>query len=220
MRRVLYLGLDLPEQQMDHCPLIQIVPRPKSDPNIINAFTKFQAFTHLIFTSKSSVSIVVEYAPHFGIDLEQIRHKCILAVGTQTAAKLASFGIAATITAANETGEGIIDELSKLDLNLKTASVFWPHSSLSRPLISEWLTTRHIPFVSPIFYDTVPRIPTPLPDLALYDELIFTSPSVVDAFVSIYKILPKDKILTSIGPITQKHISSLQDGKSGMIRIT
>lgn len=210
MKNILYLGLELPNHQWDghvvHCPLIKIVPRSKDDLEIVSAFSQFQEHTHLIFTSKPSVAIFMEYARHFGVQLQEIRDKCIVAVGKQTAAKIASFGLSATIVASNETGEGVIEELSRL--TLINARVFWPHSSLSRTLIANWLTSKQILHLNFSLYDTVPRIPSTPPDLALFDEIVFTSPSVVDAFLLLYKTLPSDKILTSIGPITHERIKS------------
>ena len=56
-------------------------------------------------------------------------------------------------------------------------------------------------------YDTVTYLPTPQLNLVEFDEIIFTSPSTVDAFVEIFRELPSDINLIAIGPITEDYLS-------------
>lgn len=206
MRQILYLGLEVPEhlskEQVVHCPLIKIVARPKDDPAIIEAYTQFQDYTHVIFTSKSGVAIFMEYARHFGMTSQEIQSKVYLSVGTQTAAALAAHDIK-SLVAEEETAEGVVTELRKLDLS--GASVLWPHSGLSRPIISTWLEQNHIRNCSVVLYDTIANLEK-VPDLKACDEIVFTSPSTVDAFLKLFGTLPKDKTLTCIGPVTQAYL--------------
>jgi uroporphyrinogen-III synthase len=55
-------------------------------------------------------------------------------------------------------------------------------------------------------YDTVPQKLEPIPDLNAIDEIVFTSPSTVRAFVEIFRHIPQDKTLTCLGPITQEEL--------------
>ena len=211
MRQILYLGLEVPEhlskEQVVHCPLIKIVPRPKDDPEIIKAYINFQDYTLVIFTSKSGVAIFMEYARHFGMTQQQIQSKVYLSVGTQTAAALASHGIKSLI-AKEETAEGVVKELRQLDLS--GVSVLWPHSGLSRPIISTWLEQNRIRLRSVVLYDTIANLEK-VPDLKTCDEIVFTSPSTIDAFLKLFKTLPKDKTLTCIGPVTQAYLTTNRD---------
>jgi uroporphyrinogen-III synthase len=106
--------------------------------------------------------------------------------------------------AENETAEGVVELLEKHDFS--GAYFLWPHSLLSRPLLSDYLASRKIPCDACVFYETHTRRPASLPDLSLYDEIVFTSPSTVDAFVALYGALPTDKLLTPIGPVTAKRL--------------
>jgi uroporphyrinogen-III synthase len=42
-----------------------------------------------------------------------------------------------------------------------------------------------------------------VPNLAAFDEIVFTSPSTIEAFLAIFGALPRDKILTPVGPVTE-----------------
>jgi uroporphyrinogen-III synthase len=207
---ILYLGLEVPSemQHLDlvHCPLIRTVPRSLQDADLKLSFELFDSYTHLIFTSKTSVSIFFDYAPHFGIHLKEICRKILVAVGKKTAAKLSLYcqQQASILTASEETAEGVILLLSRCDL--KDAYLFWPHSALARPLLSEWLNANCVKHCSCIFYDTVPMRPAFLPDPSHFSEIIFTSPSTVDAFVSLFKSFPRGVSLTAIGPITERYL--------------
>lgn len=210
MKTILYLGLDVPPDlalkgKIIHYPIIRILPIPKENLEIQSAFTAFDQYTHLIFTSKTAVSIFFDYAPYFGINIDNIRQKSLVAVGQKTAGKIYQYCSKTPIIAAQETAEGIIDIFEGQDL--KTAYFFWPRSALSRPIISDWLQSKNIKYCACIFYQTVNHSPLPLPDITQFDEIIFTSPSTIDAFISTFGTLPKNKILTCIGPITQAHLA-------------
>jgi len=211
MKRILYLGLDLPCElqckEVTHCPLIKIEPRPREHSAIVHAFAWLSAYTHLIFTSKSAVRIFFDYAAMQGVAPIELDRKIFLTVGQRTAQELKNNGITQVLVASEETAEGVIALLASLDL--KNSFLFWPHSALSRPLISDWLQAHRPKHYACIFYDTVLNIPEPLPDISSYDEIIFTSPSTIDAFCAIFEKIPADKILSCIGPITEKYLLAL-----------
>lgn len=189
-KRILHLGLKAPspiqDQEIVHCPIIQIRPRTfKIDTT---------PFTHLIFTSKTSVDL-----------FPQFQDKQVIAVGHATALRLMERGIPVTETALDERAEGIIDILERK--NLKDAHILWPHSAGSRPTLRQYLEKRGIRFQELILYDTVPLQPDPLPDLTKIDEIVFTSPSTVDAFLQFFGAIPK-KRLKAIGPVTEAHLEA------------
>lgn len=201
MNNILYLGLEVPEDlklknNVIHCPLIKIIPRSLKD------FKNFPSFTHVIFTSKSAVTIFMDNIHHFEIDINNL---CRLAVGKMTAAKMAALGIAASHIAEEESGEGMVALMKTLDLS--QANIFWPHSAQSRTIITDWLNSNGIAHYSLPLYDTVANIPKILPSLINIDEIVFTSPSTVDAFLLAYGTLPKHKKLTAIGPVTEKRMN-------------
>ncbi len=56
-------------------------------------------------------------------------------------------------------------------------------------------------------YDTIVQKNQPIPDLEDIDEIVFTSPSTIKAFLDIFSAIPLDKKLVTMGPITQKALS-------------
>jgi uroporphyrinogen-III synthase len=230
VNKVLYLGLDLPnelqQKEVTHCPLIRIVPRPCEDSEIAHAFANLKKYTHLIFTSKSAVRIFFEYSIIYGISLENLKEKIFLSVGQKTTQQLKKNGINRVMTANDERAEGMIALLASL--NLANAFIFWPHSALSRFILLDWLKAKQhnqvmadfkFDYTTCIFYDTVLNTLESLPKLSEYDEIIFTSPSTVDAFWSLFGKPPIDKTLTCIGPVTQKYLEEALSNPIASMRL-
>lgn len=212
MKPILYLGLEVPDRFKDayviHFPIIHIVPRPREHPEIRNVFEDLDMFTHIIFSSKSAVDIFFNLAEGYQISREAIRQKCLIAVGQSTALRMCLCGADSSYIASTETAEGIIELLErKMD---SSACVLWPRSALARPLLKEWMQEKGVKFRDCIFYDTISQIPGPLPELDRCSEIVFTSPSTVDAFVEIFGSIPTNILLTCIGPITQKRLEALK----------
>lgn len=207
---ILYLGLDIPDylkdQSVIHYPIIKIVPVPSDSPDIKTAFAELTQYTHIIFTSKNSVRIFVDYLLNFGWNLHHLDGKQIIAVGKVTAQCLEHAGIHVNLVSKLETAEGITHDLPQVLFG--NSYVFWPHSKLSRSVIPDFLKDNQIKFRDCILYDTVSQKPLPVPDLDKIDEIIFTSPSTVDAFMKIFGSLPRHKVLTAIGPITQVYLNA------------
>lgn len=205
-RRILYVGLDYPqhlEGSITHCPLIQIVPRSYQDEAISHSLSLFLAYTHVLITSKSAIPILMQYLPLFGYSQQDWQSKKILAIGQATAKELAKNGITPFLIAKEETSEGLIAELKAFS---PSSFFFWPHSSLSRPVIREFFQAQAFRYQECSLYDTKPRRPDSLPPLEAFDEIIFTSPSTIDAFMHFYGSLPENKSLRAIGPITEHHL--------------
>lgn len=205
MKRVLYLGTSPVHYAGDghliHYPVIKIVPRSSDAPEIRAAFEQLAEYTHILFTSKNSVSVFFQ---HLQVCQKKLGEQKILAIGKVTEAHLLQRGVSVERTAEVETQEGITFELARLDL--KDSYLFLPRSSLSRPKLTEYLEQNKIRYLACDLYDTEFQKLEPVPDLAEIDEIVFTSPSTVKAFLSIYSELPKDKKLTAIGPITQEFL--------------
>ena len=208
LKQTLYLGLDPTHYQGDgevtHWPIIQIIPRPLSDPLLQKALKRFAEYTHVIVTSKSTVAILKEYLPQAGIPLAIWAAKSTLAVGKVTAQHLQACGIPPARVAGEETAEGIIHEIRQL--NLKNPHFFWPHSSKARPVIEEFLAAHAIPHTSCILYDPEVHIPGKPPELSVYDEIIFTSPSTIDAFLELFERFPAHANCVPIGPVTARYL--------------
>lgn len=209
-KKILYLGLDPSHYQTDgevtHWPVIQIIPRPLSDEPLQKALKRFDDYTHIVVTSKSTVAILKEYLPLSGIPLESWTAKATVAVGKTTAKHLFACGISPIAVAKEETAEGLIREIKQLDLS--HAHFFWPHSSQARPIIKDFFEDNAIPYSSCALYDPEPHIPGILPVLGNYDEIVFTSPSTIDAFLKIFGKFPAHARLKPIGPVTASHLEN------------
>lgn len=206
MKTILYLGTDpsyFPEEgHVIHYPIIRIVPRPSDDPELKRALDDLLDYTHLIFTSKNAVRIFFEHAKVRHEDLSFLKEKTFMTVGKVTADHLVKEGYVPAIIAKEETQEGLIEELACLDFD--DAYVFFPRSSLSRPVLIDFLQHRAIRHQACDLYDTLSSAIDPRPDLNMIDEIVFTSPSTVEAFYSLFGFIPKEKKLVVSGPITEE----------------
>lgn len=213
-KSILYLGLDPThyinqngnQGEIFHWPIIQIVPRPLSDPSLRQALENFDCYSHVIATSKSTVAILHDYLPQLNIKMEVWRKKMTLAVGKVTAKHLQAIGITPAKVAQEETAEGIIAELEQWPL--ENAHLFWPHSAQARPIIKDFLETKNISHTTCILYESQPHISGPLPQLEQFNAIVFTSPSTVEAFLHIFGSFPLHAQLIPIGPITAHCLQS------------
>lgn len=207
-RKILYLGLNPSFYKTNgniyHYPVIEIYPCLLSDVNVRSALDSFYDFTHIIITSKSSIPILCQFLENRKIPLAEWQKKQTIAVGQVTGRRLAENGIQPSIIAQTETAEGVIEELKKMDLS--NAFLFWPHSSGARPVLQEFFLSHSIRFVSCPFYQTVVKAHHSKPDLESFEEIIFTSPSTVDAFLTLFGKFPDHCLLTCIGPVTQQYL--------------
>ncbi len=213
VKKVLYLGLDPSHYKtkgsLTHYPIIHIVPRQLHDPVIERVLRKFSQYTHLVITSKNSVKILIDYLPYFGYTIQDWVAKTIIAIGQATAKYMHLHGIYPQLVAKEEVAEGILVEIKTQPLQtLQNAYFFWPHSALSRPIISHFFKEQGFFFEQCILYEPQFIVPESLLSLEKFDEIVFTSPSTVNAFLAIFGYLPKDKILTPIGPITANYLKT------------
>jgi len=208
MKTILYLGSDPAHfsatGRIIHYPVIKIVPRPIDAPEIKDAFEKMAQYTHVLFTSKNGVKVFLDFFNRLHCDKDLLLEKQILAIGHATAHALSVNGVIPHLIPQEETQEGMIELLEQTDL--KDAFIFLPRSSLSRPKIVHYLIERKILHRTCDLYDTVAQKLEPIPDLETVDEIVFTSPSTVDAFFKIYSCIPKHKTIVAIGPITQDYL--------------
>jgi uroporphyrinogen-III synthase len=209
LKTTLYLGLRPPlrrNKNTIHYPIICVEAFPRSKPCIQEALTIFEDVTHLIFTSQSAVQYFTE------IIEQPCPNKTIIAVGKATAKECLRLGWSSPDIATNETAEGVVSLLKDyLDPNF----VFlWPRSDLARPVILEYFDSGAQRFSDCPIYTVKAKLPGPLADLSAIDEIFFTSPSTVEAFIHFFGSIPTDKKLTCIGPITEKALDKYLSSES------
>lgn len=214
MGKTLYLGLEISkrwqqenqEAEIIHFPIIKTVVRSLDEPEIVRAFLQFEKYTHFILTSKVAVRLFFKALLHFGIPSKKLLHKEIIVVGKATAEAVTIHGAEVSYCATEESSEGIVELLKTL--NLPRTHFLWPCSSLSRPIIPNFLKQSGICFCQAALYTTLPNPSTELPDA---NELVFTSPSTVDAFLEAFKMIPWHKKITAIGPITEARLQKAKE---------
>lgn len=196
----LYLGLRAPKREgVIPFPVIKIQPLSDEAEEWSAIKQNLDRVTNLIFTSQTAVEIFCQHC--------SIATARVLAVGEKTQRSLEKRKIPVAATAKPETAEGIIALLEKE--HLKQAFVLWPHSALSRTLISDYLTIKEISHLALAIYETVSHFPGPLPDTSSYERITFTSPSTVDAFFLQYPGAHREKELHCIGPVTEARLKAL-----------
>jgi uroporphyrinogen-III synthase len=218
MKTTLYLGTD-PSQfeargnaqgHLIHYPVIKIVPRALHHSEIKQAFDDVHDYTHFIFTSKNAVKIFMDNLKVLQCDVHALTNRTVIAIGEVTAATLCTHGLPPQYTSALETQEGVLQLLKTL--NLDNAYIFLPRSSLSRPVLANYFQECQIRYQACDLYDTTAQVIQPKPNLDHVDEIVFTSPSTVKAFIEIFGGVPRGKKCLAIGPITEQalHSSGLQ----------
>ena len=116
-KKILYLGLEVPKKSFDgivvHYPIIQIVPESLDSAAIKQAFKNLPEYTHIIFTSKTTVRLFSEMISKLGYQHEDIKNKILISVGEATASEIELKGWKTSYVAQEETSEGIVDLLKK-----------------------------------------------------------------------------------------------------------
>lgn len=203
MPLTLYLGLDpssyTDENEIVHVPIIEITPFSFEQPQIRTAFQRFDFFSHVIVTSKTTVDLLRKGLEHFSIPIAVWASKQTLSVGKGTTERLRSHGIEQTQTARKESAEGILPLLN----TSHNARYFFPHSAQGRLVIQQFLQQRTASFVAVPLYTTRPCRNKPSIELSQFTRVVFTSPSTVSAFLEHFGRLPNAE-LVAIGPITER----------------
>ncbi len=214
MAKALYFGLDPSRYQKHssyevvHVPLLRIVPRPLDDPAIQQALASFDLISHVLFTSRTAVFWLHQYLAMHAYPPSLWQKKTLLAIGSATEGALEElpdlWRRKASCKPQEETSEGVCALLDTL--SPPPPWLFWPHSALSRSLILEYLQEHKIPYQAPVLYDTLFVRPAVLPPLEEFTELVFSSPSTIDAFLQIYEQFPIGPKLVTIGPTTNRYL--------------
>lgn len=194
MGKLLYLGTDpcfnLEDKEVIYYPVIRIAPRDLKLKDLSN-------ITHHIITSKNTVEVL------FSLDKDIGRHlqgKCF-SIGPATTEALKRRGVELFLEAKVCSQEGIIEEMKRY--NWKDAYIFYPRSSLARPLLVEYLQREQIAHEVVDLYDTVYQMPYWIESFTEIEEIIFTSPSTVEGFFRIYGNFPVGVRWKLQGPVTE-----------------
>lgn len=214
MKKVLYLGTDqaftLDGYEVIHYPVILLIPKTIQDEKVQDCLKNLQLFTHCFITSKNAVEILFSLSLDV---LEKLQKKCV-SIGPATSMALRKKGIIPLWEASLSSQEGVIEEMKKY--SWKDAYIFYPRSSLARPLLASYLIQEKISYEALDLYDTVFQTPYPIPSLEDIQEIIFTSPSTVEGFFRIFPNMSEGKKLRFQGAVTED--AFLRISKDRLIR--
>jgi uroporphyrinogen-III synthase len=206
IKHSLYLGSDPTrffsdgQTKVTHFPLLEIVPRSFVLPHLLAVLADWNAYSHLLLTSKQTVSVLSDALAYHG--LPSPKKACeILAIGKTTASAIEQQGWRVAFCSSDERQEGILARLRLIEWG-EESFAFLPRSSLARGSLETFFLDRAIRHQVCDLYDTLPREIKKWPDLEQFDEIFFTSPSTVAIFFNQIHELPKRPQLKAIGPVT------------------
>jgi len=212
--KLLYLGTDPTHyatvKEMIHYPIIDMTPRDFRSFSIAAQFADMREYTHIIFTSKTAVHVFMEAMEFYHIPLDSLKNVQWICIGASTDNVLRQYGIKSSSLAQEETQDGVIKLIDLL--NLEDAYLFYPRSSRARPTLSCYLKIRQLRHQICDLYDTKAVASLQRLDLTQVDEVVFTSPSTVEAFFEMQLTIPPFLKFTPIGPITAEAIKTRLSG--------
>ncbi len=202
-QKSLYFGLDpsrfLTCGPITHCPLIAIEPLGISKEHL----GQFDRCSHLLITSQTTLKILFNLFKKDRLRISLLRQKKVIAIGQATCQYAIKCGLSVDYLSVQESQEGLIELFSQLPSSL-LPKIFYPKSSLARPLLLHFLTQRYPEVWNCDLYDTHCICPPSIPNLEEVQELVFTSSSSVNSFFEIYKEVPSHLRLIFKSKICEK----------------
>jgi uroporphyrinogen III methyltransferase/synthase len=197
--RYQYLG------QIVHTPLIEILPL-KDYSFLLSRLPKKNDFDWIIFTSKHAVRYFLQAFTDNDIDIRWLSGSKIISIGAATSRELKSNRLIADLQAEQETTTGIIDVF--IERNLTGSKVLLPCSELSTDELPDYLESIGFKVTPLVVYRNVQPEDPQFVDLNDIDIVVFSSPSGVKNFKSIYQKMPAHIRIITSGEITEKALYS------------
>lgn len=181
-KRTLHIGLDPVEPPVGgvtiHWPLIRVDP-------VVCACPRFESFDCILFTSRVSADI---FFRRYGLP-----ELPMLAIGKGTREVILGNGG----RVAGESERPDSDSLNEfIKREKKWKSILYPCSDRSQNALHE------NPAVKPLILYRTLSIKRDMIDLSGFDAIVFSSPSTVDAFFSMYTVIPSHLLIYVHGPMT------------------
>ncbi len=203
-QKSLYFGLDpskyRTQGEVDHYPLIEIAPHPME--RFEGFCLQMEEATHLLLTSQTSVNLLFEIMNKLHIPKSLLDRTAIFSVGRSTAEALQKRGAYCSYIAQNESQEGLIELFKRMKWK-KNSHMLYLKSAKARPLIREYLERSNTSFEAVDLYDTRACLRVPKPNLDLYQEVVFTSPSGVRSFFESFGAIPSHLRVVCKGEVTK-----------------
>ncbi|MBP5482625.1 MAG: hydroxymethylbilane synthase [Paludibacteraceae bacterium] len=162
-----------------------------------------KAFDYILFTSRNGVRYFTEQLS--ADDLSLLKEAKVISVGQATTRSLNDLGITPVYESESASAKGIVAYFERNGLSGKR--ILLPRSAIgiaALPLELRRLGNEVTDL--PIYKTETDPESEVVKDLSVYNEILFSSPSGVRAFMERYGGLPNDVPLTSIGETTAKEI--------------
>jgi len=196
-------------------PAIKIKPFTQTN-NFLQTLTKIAEYDWVIFTSANGVRIFFDAVQSLSRDSRVLGSAKIVAIGSETAAKLAEFGIRADFVPSVFTGKDLAKQLIAFT-NLQSKKVLLMRSQAASKELVELLqqAKAQVDDVAVYTTTTVSNECGPLTERMAAGEVdwvTFASPSAVTGF---FEQIPGDLVnssnvkVASIGPVTSEQLRSL-----------
>ena len=176
------------------CPTIHLVP-PKSWKPVDDAIRRLNRYQWLLFTSANAIE---QFMDRMGERRPAIP---IAVVGSATAAKLAEWGLKASLVPEDFRAEGLLDAFPQ---NLVGGRILFPRAEVAREMLPEELRRRGANVDVITVYRTVKALAGNIGEILeseRVDCIIFTSPSTIPEDLH---MLPTGTALAVIGPVTRE----------------
>ena len=179
-------------------PLLEIVAMG-DDSALRQAAADINSYDYLLFTSRHTVK-------HFAKFLHQplppsVR---IVSIGCTTTAALQQAGFQDISQPASDNSYGVIEWFSQQP----RGHVLIPRSDIALSIIPDGLRYRGFQVTTvTAYHNRMPENPQKV-DISTIDRIVFTSPSTVSHFISLYGSLPTDKVYETRGPITRNYFET------------
>ena len=186
----LYTGLTPPDADCIHTPLIEITP-VDDNAALQSAAHDINRYDYVLFTSRHA-------ARYVGAMFAQARR--IVSIGSTTTAALQKAGVKEVQQVDDDNSYGVIAWFRRQPCG----RVIIPRSNLALPIIPEGL--KELGFKVDCITAYINRMPAHPQTICLdeVDRIVFTSPSTIDNFISLYGSLPVGKIFATRGPVTEQ----------------
>ena len=170
--------------ELVHTPLIAIAD-PEDWKPFDATLDRLASFSIVAVTSRYAVAALVERLLARGSDVRALAHVRLAAIGRSTAAALRGCGLAVDIVAGDENAIGLLAALREA-VPLSGERVLLPRSSLADDTLADALRAAGANVVAVHAYRNIAVTDPVRADLASLDAVLFTSPSTVAAFRTLY----------------------------------
>jgi len=198
-------------------PFATIRIHPLTDSNeFLRALANFSRYDWIVFTSRNGVASFFEALRVLGKDARAFGSSKIAAIGSQTAAKLADFGITADFVPEVFTGRELGNQLIR-SANVRGKKILLLRSLLASSELVELLAGAGAEVDNVAIYTATTEKSDSSPLVEAINEgsinwLTFASPSSVDGFfeqIDVDLIHSSDIKVASIGPVTSERLKQL-----------